>query len=372
MIAFLAFMVSVASSVGAENLGEPELNPQAAGAPPVIATIPIGATPLAVAVSPASNRIFVLDVVNGTWPYVVVVEGTTNKIIATLAVPYQDFSNKCEARYGFCFYYWGGLAADPGTNRVFAVGTLLYEDGEGYFGAQSLEVADINAATNSLVGVRTVIGGAAGGIGVDPLRHLVYVTANNYVDFSTDFNTWQMHFDWTNSLKAVDETTLRAKTSTTVLSNPGPVALDAVTNQIFVSTSTGVTVISGASMSTVAAIPIGAQAVSLAANPKKNHVYADYQSPAAGGKVAVLDGATDTVHSTTSLPGAGGLDVNLTTNRVYATDSLNAMWVIDGATNSVLTSVTVGNGPIAVAVNQTTGRIYVANATDGTVSVIQD
>jgi hypothetical protein len=46
--------------------------------------------------------------------------------------------------------------------------------------------------------------------------------------------------------------------------------------------------------------------------------------------------------------------------------------VIDGSTNTVVATVPVGPGAGGMAVNPTTNRVYVANAADDTVSVIED
>jgi YVTN family beta-propeller protein len=44
--------------------------------------------------------------------------------------------------------------------------------------------------------------------------------------------------------------------------------------------------------------------------------------------------------------------------------------VIDGATNAVVASVSVGMAPVALAVNSQTNKVYVANSGDGSVTVI--
>jgi YVTN family beta-propeller protein len=62
--------------------------------------------------------------------------------------------------------------------------------------------------------------------------------------------------------------------------------------------------------------------------------------------------------------------VNAATNRIYVTDRVNKLVVIDGATNAVTANVTVGAGPSGVAVNPVTNRIYVMNTSDDTLSVV--
>ena len=50
------------------------------------------------------------------------------------------------------------------------------------------------------------------------------------------------------------------------------------------------------------------------------------------------------------------------TDTIFAVNAgSNNVTVISGATNSVVTSVSVGNAPCAVAVNPVTNKIYVAN-----------
>ncbi|MBM4065868.1 MAG: hypothetical protein FJ266_09555 [Planctomycetes bacterium] len=66
-----------------------------------------------------------------------------------------------------------------------------------------------------------------------------------------------------------------------------------------------------------------------------------------------------------------GVGVNSSTNRIYVANvSSNTVSVIDGADNTVLSTISVGNGPYGVGVNASTNRIYVTNGYGGTVSVI--
>jgi YVTN family beta-propeller protein len=50
----------------------------------------------------------------------------------------------------------------------------------------------------------------------------------------------------------------------------------------------------------------------------------------------------------------------------------NTVSVINGSTNAVIKNVTVGGGPDAIAVNPSTGSVYVANLDDNNVSVIDE
>src|SRR3972149_294179 len=82
--------------------------------------------------------------------------------------------------------------------------------------------------------------------------------------------------------------------------------------------------------------------------------------------------AAPTVVSTISVglfPEAVG--VNSSTNRIYVANfSSNTVSVIDGTTNAVVSTITVGSRPWGVGVNSSTNRISVSNYYNGTVSVL--
>jgi YVTN family beta-propeller protein len=70
-------------------------------------------------------------------------------------------------------------------------------------------------------------------------------------------------------------------------------------------------------------------------------------------------------------PGPTDVGVNPNTGRIYVSNlANNTVSVIDGTTNTVIATVGVGAVPSAVGVNPITGRVYVANQQDLTVSVI--
>lgn len=125
----------------------------------------------------------------------------------------------------------------------------------------------------------------------------------------------------------------------------------------------------------VASIPLGTRPFDVAVNPVTNRVYAtnDGQPPS----VAVIDGATNTVLTTITLPSlpppAPGVTptpfvaVNPLTNTVYVTDnSRNVIHVINGATNTITTSIPVTLPPNfqlrGIAANPTTNRFYVVRS----------
>lgn len=112
-------------------------------------------------------------------------------------------------------------------------------------------------------------------------------------------------------------------------------------------------------------------------NPVTRRLYvAEWQTNA----VDVVDTTTNTLLTTIPLPISRSfettyLDVNPVTNLVYVMtgDSFitpNAVYVINGADNSIVTSIPIGQGANGVAVNAVTDRIYACAFIDGTVSVI--
>ena len=86
----------------------------------------------------------------------------------------------------------------------------------------------------------------------------------------------------------------------------------------------------------------------------------------------MIDGATNTVTQTITVgSGPFSIAVNPGTNTVYVTNSnSNTVSVINGATNAVTATVAVGSHPQAIAVNPATNTIYVANYSGVSVSVM--
>ena len=68
-----------------------------------------------------------------------------------------------------------------------------------------------------------------------------------------------------------------------------------------------------------------------------------------------------------------GIAVNPTTGHVFVANSArNTLTVIDGPSLSVLATVPVGSDPGMVGVNPATNRVYISNRGDNTVQAIND
>src|SRR6185437_15803521 len=90
--------------------------------------------------------------------------------------------------------------------------------------------------------------------------------------------------------------------------------------------------------------------------------------------ISIINGATNTI-TTTILVGNSpfGVAVNPSTNTVYVSNSgSNSVSMIDGVTNSVTSLIPVGSNPVGVAVNPSINIIYAVNNHDNSVSVIDD
>jgi YVTN family beta-propeller protein len=115
-----------------------------------------------------------------------------------------------------------------------------------------------------------------------------------------------------------------------------------------------------------ATLNAGTQPQAVAVNPVTNQIYVAVAQGA-----AVIDGSTGTVSTVTAGSNPVAVAVNVTTNRIYLVNHLsNSVTVIDGSTNKAIATVTVGTGPVAVAVNSVTNQVYVANRAGSSFTVI--
>ncbi len=156
--------------------------------------------------------------------------------------------------------------------------------------------------------------------------------------------------------------------SVTVGTNPISVAVNPVTNKIYVAnqSSASVTVIDGATNSTTN-VNVGTSPYCVAVNPVTNMIYVANRDST---NVTVIDGATNNTTTVSAGTNPRSLAVNPVTNKIYvANQGSNNVTVIDGATNST-TTVTAGTAPYAAAVDPASNKIYVGNDGSNNVTVI--
>jgi len=216
--------------------------------------------------------------------------------------------------------------------------------------------APVTARAQAVVATPEV-GTNPSGIALNPVTNKVYVS------------NWD-----SNSVSVIDGATNAVVATPAVGTNPFAIAVNPATNMVYVANygSNSVSVINGATNAVVATPVVGTNPYVLAMNPVTNMVYV---ANSKGDSVSVIDGATNAVVATITVIGAGDIAVNPVTNMVYVTNgtsvvSSDGVSVIDGATNAVVATVTVGTNPDGIAVNPVTNMVYVGNEDSSNVSVI--
>jgi YVTN family beta-propeller protein len=253
-----------------------------------------------------------------------------------------------------------GIAVDSVLNKIYVANNGPAASGD--------TVSVIDGATRTVVGSVTLAGAyhPPNFIAIDSGLHHVYVTGGMGVvtiDAITDapvaFTTWPPP------------------------RLPRRVAVDPVTHRVYVSNSPGangsIAVVDGATGGLVTSIPFGGlfeEPEGLAVDPVAHDIYVASHGSGNGSSVWVVDGATNTIQTTIGgMAAPSDVAVDTSTRAVFAANvgaggGGMSTTVIDAATNTVAGSVMVGLSPTAVAVNSTTHTAYVANVGNDTVSVI--
>ena len=153
----------------------------------------------------------------------------------------------------------------------------------------------------------------------------------------------------------------------TVGLRPFGVAVNTTTDKIYVTNfaSDTLSVISGSTgmvIQTISFAPFG-EPTYVAINETTNRIYVPLHL---GGRLAVVDGDTDSLISTVKVGGgAFGVAADPFLNRIYVScRDIQAVRVVDGATNSVVWDQTIypGGVPYALGIDPALGRLYVSFA----------
>ncbi|RJP34472.1 MAG: hypothetical protein C4536_02750 [Actinobacteria bacterium] len=205
--------------------------------------------------------------------------------------------------------------------------------------------------------IKTItVGGNPEDVAVNPVTNKIYIPNSD-----------------ANDVTVINGATDTVATTVGVGNGPGAIAANPVTNKIYVGnwSDSNISVIDGAT-DTVTGAPIatpGINPYAFSINPVTNKLY---MGSVASNNVTVISGVTDTV-LTTAVTGAAtwDIDVNPVTNKIYvALVGTNAVSVIDGSTDTLLKTVTVGTDPSALVVNPATNLVYVGNWNSDKVYVI--
>lgn len=320
----------------------------------VVATIPLPGNPSDIGVNPVTNLVYV-----AYGSSVLVINGATNEVTAT--IPFS----------GTVY----GIAVNPVTNLVYvATGGLLV----------------VNGSTNQIIATLGDV--SAGGVGVDPSTNTIYVTNdaslgvvnggsnqltdtipfpnvvsyhNNPLDIGVDPTTHLAYIGTgTDTMMIIDG--LTDQVYGTIPSGANSIAVNPVTDTVYSATTSGISVINGATNMLEATIPVELDTQQLAINSRTDVIYALL----AGGSVAVIDGTTNQITAILNVS-LGAIAVNPVTNTLYGTStSLNSVVAISGATNQVTATIPIdiSNASLAagpIAVNPTTNMLYVAGWASG-------
>jgi len=326
------------------------------GATNSTATVSTGSQPHAVAVNPVTNKIYVANldsadvtvidgvtnatttIITGVHPEAVAVNPVTNQIYvantgSNNVTVINGATNSTSTVTVRTRPY--AVAVNPVSNKIYVAN----------FGSNSVTVID--GATNNA----TTVGAGSGpfAITVNPVTNMVYVANFNSANVTV--------------INGANNSTTSISTGT----YPASVAVNAVTNQIYVANFGGnnVTVIDGATNGT-ATVGTGASPEGLAVNPVTNQIYV---ANTGSNNVTVINGSTNGTTTVNGISSPASLVVNPVTNKIYVNSAGNDVTVIDGATDST-TTVSTGSNPYAVAVNPVTNKIYVANEGNADVTVI--
>jgi YVTN family beta-propeller protein len=305
------------------------------GAQSVITSVPTGNKPGAIAVNETTNKIYVIN----TYDDIVsVIDGLTNN--ATIAA--SALQNPVV------------IAVNPATNKIY-VGN---NNGSSVASVVTLIYGSNLATTNITVGK------GVGALAVNSTTNRIY--AINGLD---------------NTVSVINGDT---NGTSTVATGAGPIAMavNPKTNKVYVVNyyDGNVTVIDGASNAT-STVKVGTYPFRVAVNPTTNKIYVLNSVTNLQMTVTVIDGATNStstiVLGTTSdnTPGSQDIAVDTVANRVYVTagtdlSNLGRLNIIDAATKTVTSKLTVGYKPVVVLANSKSNKIYVANSGSNTVSVI--
>ncbi|MCD4853047.1 FG-GAP-like repeat-containing protein [Arthrobacter sp. AK01] len=145
--------------------------------------------------------------------------------------------------------------------------------------------------------------------------------------------------------------------------NGHDVAVNALTNTVYVATEDGLTIVNGATHA-ITKVNTGGTADAVAVNEATNKIYVGNRVTSPGGSVAVVDGTTLAVTMVPAGAQTEAIVVNQKTNKIYV-GTRSGLYVING-TNNQTTQITTSPSS-DLSINQATNKIY---ALSGGVMVI--
>jgi len=293
-----------------------------ASADPVLSTtIPVGASPRNVALSPDGEVAYVS---NANGNSVSVINTVTQTVTATIA----GFSTP------------QGVAVSPDGSRLYVVNQ----------GTSSVLV--VNTTTNLVVATISV-GSFALDVDILPNGSRLYVT-NALSD----------------TVSVIDTSTNTVVATLTGFDAPTRLAVAPDGTYVYISDSevNTVRVIRTSDNATVATIPVGGVPGPIAVSPVEARAYVINTQP---NTVSVIDTSTNTVVSTIG-PIDGLTDVATSPDgaQIYLSSALDFLYVIDAATNIQTSAVALTGFPRALGIHPDGSRAYVTQSNAASVAVV--
>jgi YVTN family beta-propeller protein len=219
-------------------------------------------------------------------------------------------------------------------------------------GVSAVVLAAPAAASNVL---SIDVGGQPDGVAVNSVTGTVYVTDPTM-----------------GTVSVIDERSGTVAAVIVLGGEPGDIAVDEVTNRVYVANPPGgtVAVIDGSDNTVASIIGAGQGASTVAVDPAANRIYAGSGST---GIAAVLDGISDTLVTLvpSKVKNLSGVAVDAGRHLAYFTSvNTNTVEVFDTQKNAFTVSTGVGQAPTGIALQRSTGTIYVANAGIHNMSVV--
>ena len=303
----------------------------------LVATLPSGPNPTAVAVNPTTNMVYVADADVGT---LTVINGATNTA-TTLPTGAPNTT---------------ALAVNPTTNTIYALYLGSQSSGLGGIVVTPGSIAVINGVTNT---VTTTIALPVLGshIAVNPVTNQIYVSTLNEIGNGAIVN-----------VTVIDGSTNAITATVSIPQLISTLAVDSVRNVIYAmyENSPGnatMAAIDGATNTVTATLQVGYNDNTFALNETTNTIYVP---DAHGNQMYVIDGATLAI--TTAIPWPNtltttGLAINPVTNTIYVTGYLSSSLVVqamNGATNTITASITDPSSPSyeGLMVNSVTNQVW--------------
>ncbi|HEY4327213.1 MAG TPA: beta-propeller fold lactonase family protein [Mucilaginibacter sp.] len=267
----------------------------------LVATVPVGAFPTGVTVSPDGGKVYV---VNGNGNSVSVINTITNSVTASIPVGSEP----------------SGAIVSPDGSRLYVTN----------FNDNTISI--INTTTNAVISTIPA-GKGPEGIAISPDGSHIYV-ANQAFGSSSSISIINL------ATKAISTVVVGNAPISVLITPDGSKAY--VANEV----DNTVSVINTSNNVVIATVPVGNTPIGMSVSPDGTRVYV---ANLASNDVSVINTVTNVVSATIPVGvNPAGISASPDGSHIYvANNTSNNVSVIDATTNTVSSSIAVGNGPVA-------------------------